>query len=84
MALWSEALPLTASYISPLPGFDYLLGHVRKKSVTKSVVSRCFFVRYVILKGIQSSEENVKQYWVFQTFVFALGNSYFSKVNNLG
>ena len=34
MAVWSKALPLTASSLSPLPGFEFRPGHVRKLSVT--------------------------------------------------
>ena len=31
-----KALPLTASHPSPLPGFEYQLGHLRKLPVTWS------------------------------------------------
>ena len=32
--VWSKAMPLTASCLSPLPGFESQPGHVRKNSVT--------------------------------------------------
>ena len=34
MVVWSKAMPLTASCLSPLPGFEPQPGHVRKNSVT--------------------------------------------------
>ena len=34
MAVWSKALPLTASYLSPLPGFESRPERVRKLPVT--------------------------------------------------
>ena len=34
MAVWSKALPLTASCLSPLSGFVSLPGHARKLPVT--------------------------------------------------
>ena len=34
MAVWSKAPPLTARCLSPLPGFEYRPGHVRKLPVT--------------------------------------------------
>ena len=34
MAVWSKVLLLTASYLSPLPGFKPLPGHVGKLPVT--------------------------------------------------
>ena len=33
-AVWSQALPMTACCLSPLPGFESWLGHVRKLPVT--------------------------------------------------
>ena len=34
MAMWSMALPVTDSHLSPEPGFKSRLGHVRKLPVT--------------------------------------------------
>ena len=34
MAVWSKALPMTASYLSVLPGSEYQPGQVRKLPVT--------------------------------------------------
>ena len=34
VALWSKALPQTASCLSALPGFEFRPGHVRKLLVT--------------------------------------------------
>ena len=34
MAVWFKALPLTASCLSPLPGFESWPGYVRKLPVT--------------------------------------------------
>ena len=34
MTVWSKALPLAASCLSSLPGFEFWPGHVRKVSVT--------------------------------------------------
>ena len=34
MTVWSRALPLTASCLSPLPGFESWPEHVRKLPVT--------------------------------------------------
>ena len=34
MAMWYKALPLTSPCLSPLHGFDYWPGHVRKLQVT--------------------------------------------------
>ena len=34
MAVWSMVLPQTANCVSPLPGFEYQPGHLRKLSVT--------------------------------------------------
>ena len=34
MNVWSKALPLTASCPSPLSGFEYNPGHIRKLPVT--------------------------------------------------
>ena len=34
MAVWSKALPLTSSCLSPLPGSEYCLGHERIMPVT--------------------------------------------------
>ena len=33
-AVWSKAPPLTARCLSPLPGFEYRPGHVKKLPVT--------------------------------------------------
>ena len=33
--MWSKALPLTASCLSPMPGFESLPGQVRKLPVTQ-------------------------------------------------
>ena len=34
MAMWPKALPMTARRLSPLSGFEFHLGHVRKMPVT--------------------------------------------------
>ena len=34
MAVWSEVSPMTASHLSPLPGFEYRPRQVRKLPVT--------------------------------------------------
>ena len=45
MAVWSKALPLTASCLSPFFGFESNPGHVRKLAVTwgKTVVFAGYF-----------------------------------------
>ena len=37
MAVWSKALPLTASGLSPLSGFESWPGHVRCKKVASDL-----------------------------------------------
>ena len=34
---WSKVLPLTASGLSPLPGYEFRQGHVRKLPVTLDI-----------------------------------------------
>ena len=42
MAEWSKALPLTAGCLSPLPGLESWLGHVRKLPVGLGNDFHCF------------------------------------------
>ena len=62
MAVWSKALPLTDSYLSPLSGFIYCLGHVRKLPVTWGKV--VVFVGYSsFLHQSQLASHNLAEIW---------------------
>ena len=53
MAVWSTVLPLPASCFSPMPGFEYRPGDVRKLPVTWSPAK--VFTRYYKLSSATSN-----------------------------
>ena len=53
MAVWSKALPLNASCLLPLPGFESYMGHVKKLLVTRRGFLHC----------IQLASHNLAAIW---------------------